>query len=69
MGQMFKSLQVLPSAEVVMKSASDFSTGYVGQAGQKAREIMTASIGKVLFIDEAYRLVSDAFLLQVPMVF
>ena len=64
MGQMFKSLHVLPSADVVVRSASDFSTGYVGQAGQKAREIMTACLGKVLFIDEAYRLQSDAFLMQ-----
>lgn len=55
MGQMFKSLNILPSAEVVVRSASDFSTGYVGQAGKKAREIMTACIGRVLFIDEAYR--------------
>jgi hypothetical protein len=64
MGQMFKSLNVLPMDEVVVHSASDFSTGYVGQAGKKAREIMTACIGRVLFIDEAYRLQSDAFLLQ-----
>jgi hypothetical protein len=64
MGQMFHSLNVLPTAEVVLRSASDFSTGYVGQAGKKAREIMTASIGRVLFIDEAYRLQTDTFMLQ-----
>ncbi len=31
-------------------------TGYVGQAGQKTREMLTKARGKVLFIDEAYQL-------------
>lgn len=37
-------------------SASDFVTGYAGQAGIKTKEILTKARGKVLFIDEAYQL-------------
>ena len=34
MGLLFEALGVLPSAEVVQVSASDFVTGYVGQAAK-----------------------------------
>lgn len=61
---MFKSLGILQSDSVVSHSASSFSTGFVGQAGTRARDIVKSAIGKVLFIDEAYRLTSDQFLLQ-----
>jgi SpoVK/Ycf46/Vps4 family AAA+-type ATPase len=37
-------------------SASDLTTGFVGQAGQKTREMLTKARGKVLFVDEAYQL-------------
>jgi hypothetical protein len=53
---MFKSLGVLQSAEVDCKTVSDFSTT------QRTREIFTEALGRVLFIDEAYRFVSVFFL-------
>jgi len=53
---LFASLGVLPTCEVVERTASDFTTGFVGQSSLKTREIFSASLGKVLFIDEAYRL-------------
>lgn len=56
MGKMFHSLGVLAYPEVVAKSASDLSPGYVGQTGKATRQIMEQALGKVLFIDEAYRL-------------
>jgi hypothetical protein len=56
MGELFHRLGVLGSAEVVEVSASEFSTGYVGQSAGKAREIFQRARGKVLFVDEAYRL-------------
>ena len=56
MGQLFAALGVLPSAEVVQVSASEFSTGYVGQAAARTRDIFDSARGAVLFIDEAYRL-------------
>jgi SpoVK/Ycf46/Vps4 family AAA+-type ATPase len=56
MGRMFKSLGILPTADVVETSASDFVTGYVNQSGIKTAKIMEDAKGKVLFIDEAYQL-------------
>ncbi|MEW5300661.1 MAG: hypothetical protein WDW36_003575 [Sanguina aurantia] len=55
-GQLFKSLRLLASDEVVECSAKDFTTGYVGQASGKTREMFDQGVGKVLFIDEAYML-------------
>jgi replication-associated recombination protein RarA len=56
MGELFHRFGLLGSAEVVEVSASEFSTGYVGQSAGKAREIFQRTRGKVLFVDEAYRL-------------
>ncbi|KAJ8614533.1 hypothetical protein CTAYLR_000826 [Chrysophaeum taylorii] len=56
MGLLFESLGVLPSSEVYQCSASDFSTGFVGQAARKTREEFEKARGAVLFVDEAYRL-------------
>jgi hypothetical protein len=56
MGQMFYSLGLLPSAKVIEKSASDMASDYAGQAGKVTLDVLTKARGKVLFIDEAYRL-------------
>jgi Holliday junction resolvasome RuvABC ATP-dependent DNA helicase subunit len=60
MGKMFRNLGLIPCDEVVEVSASDLITGFVGQAGQKTREMLTKARGKVLFIDEAYQLKPSA---------
>ena len=56
MGKMFKALGILPDDTVYEVAASDLSTGYSGQAGQKTRAELQKSKGGVLFIDEAYQL-------------
>ena len=56
MGKLLTSLNLLGRNDVVECSASDFVTGYVGQAGSKTREMFRSALGGVLFIDEAYRL-------------
>jgi AAA+ superfamily predicted ATPase len=56
MGQILTSLNLLGRTDVVECSASDFITGYLGQAGEKTRELFKSALGGVLFIDEAYRL-------------
>jgi SpoVK/Ycf46/Vps4 family AAA+-type ATPase len=56
MGKMFKALGILPDDTVYEIAASDLSTGYSGQAGQKTRAELQKSRGGVLFIDEAYQL-------------
>jgi len=56
MGMLFESLGVLPSEDVIQVSASQFSTGFVGQTAANTRDIFDSARGAVLFIDEAYRL-------------
>lgn len=40
-------------------SREDFVAGYLGQSALKTEKLLNESIGKVLFIDEAYSLVTD----------
>lgn len=56
MGIMFEALGLLPGCKMKEIKASDLLTGYVGQAGQKTRELLREARGGVLFIDEAYQL-------------
>ncbi|KAH8178503.1 hypothetical protein LIA77_00022 [Sarocladium implicatum] len=46
----------LASADVLDCSASDIIGPYVGQTGPKVRQMLDKALGKVLLIDEAYRL-------------
>lgn len=46
----------LASSEVVECSASDLVGQYVGQTGPKTKQLFEKALGRVLFIDEAYRL-------------
>lgn len=46
----------LSTAEVIECSATDLIGQYVGQTGPKVQEQLDKALGKVLFIDEAYRL-------------
>ncbi len=57
-GTLFASLGLLSDGEVVACSASDFVTGFANQSGGKTREVFERALGRVLFIDEAYRCVS-----------
>lgn len=56
MGKMFHALGLLPADDLFEAKASDLVTGYTGQAGKCTREVLTKSLGGVLFIDEAYQL-------------
>lgn len=46
----------LGTAEVVECSATDLIGQYIGQTGPKVQQQFDKALGKVLFIDEAYRL-------------
>lgn len=50
-----------PTAESVVKivSREDFVGGFLGQTALKTEKLLQESLGKVLFIDEAYSLVND----------
>lgn len=61
MGQVFFDMGFLSAVEVVECSASDLIGSYVGQTGPKTRAQLEKALGKVLFVDEAYRLAEGHF--------
>jgi len=60
-GKVFYDMGFLATTEVVDCSASDLIGQYVGQTGLKVRQMLDKALGKVLFIDEAYRLCDGHF--------
>ncbi|KAJ5150850.1 uncharacterized protein N7482_010102 [Penicillium canariense] len=56
MGQVYYDMGLLASNEVVETSATDLIGQYIGQTGPKTQKLLEGALGKVLFIDEAYRL-------------
>ncbi|KAK6331219.1 hypothetical protein TWF696_003278 [Orbilia brochopaga] len=61
MGQIFYNMGFLASNEVVECSASDLTAEFLGQTAQKTRKKLESALGKVLFIDEAYRLLDNQY--------
>ncbi|KAF2127934.1 P-loop containing nucleoside triphosphate hydrolase protein [Dothidotthia symphoricarpi CBS 119687] len=61
MGKIFYDMGLLSQAKVVECSATDLIGQYVGQTGPKVQKLLEKALGKVLFIDEAYRLAEGAF--------
>jgi SpoVK/Ycf46/Vps4 family AAA+-type ATPase len=55
-GQIFYDMGFLAEPELIECSVSHLISGYVGQTGQKIVRLFERALGKVLFIDEAYRL-------------
>ncbi|TAQ87322.1 hypothetical protein B7494_g4359 [Chlorociboria aeruginascens] len=56
MAQVYYDMGFLAEPEVIDCSASDLVGKYVGHSGPKTRKVFERALGKVLFIDEAYRL-------------
>lgn len=61
MGQVFYDMGFLSAVEVIECSASDLIGQFVGQTGPKTRAQLDKALGKVLFVDEAYRLSEGNF--------
>jgi len=61
MGKLFYSMGFLSTAEVIECSAIDLIGQFVGQTAPKTRKKLNEGIGKVLFIDEAWRLAGGTF--------
>ncbi|KAK2742940.1 hypothetical protein FQN57_005070 [Myotisia sp. PD_48] len=60
-GKVYYDLGFLSQAEVVECSATDLIGQYVGQTGPKTIQQLERGLGKVLFVDEAYRLCQGPF--------
>ena len=58
MAKVFKSLGILEKGHLVETDRSGLVAKYVGQTAGKTNEIIDSALGGVLFIDEAYTLVS-----------
>jgi len=61
MGQVYYDMGFLSTAEVHECSATDLVAGFVGQTGPKTIKLLEKALGRVLFIDEAYRLGEGQF--------
>ena len=61
MGKVFYDMEFLAKADVVECSATKLIGSYVGHTGPKVQKVLENALGRVLFIDEAYRLTGDAF--------
>lgn len=57
MGELFYHMDLLATPEVIECSATDLVGEYLGHNGPKILAIFDRAVGKVLFIDEAHRLV------------
>ncbi|KAK4175047.1 putative AAA family ATPase [Triangularia setosa] len=61
MGKVFYDMGFLSTDEVVECSATDLIGQFVGQTGPKVQQLLDKALGKVLFVDEAYRLAEGHF--------
>lgn len=61
MGKVFYDMGFMASAEVIECSSTELVGQYVGQTGPKTQKLLEKALGKVLFIDEAYRLADGQF--------
>lgn len=61
MGKIYYDMGFLATAEVLETSATDMVGEYTGHTGPKTQKLLEKALGKVLFIDEAYRLAEGHF--------
>jgi AAA+ superfamily predicted ATPase len=63
-GNLYYQMGLLATNEVIEASAKDMIAGYIGQTAIKTRSLLKSALGKVLFIDEAYRLTGNKLTLD-----
>lgn len=60
-GRIYYQMGLLASDEVIESSASNLVASYVGQTGPKTKHQLEKALGRVILIDEAYRLMDSSF--------
>ncbi|MEI2357710.1 AAA family ATPase [Mesobacillus zeae] len=58
--ELLKDCGILKRGHLIIGSRADFVAGYVGQTAGKTRKKIREALGGVLFIDEAYSLLSES---------
>ncbi|MCI4679397.1 AAA family ATPase [Rhodoblastus acidophilus] len=58
-GDIYRGLGVLKRGHLVETEAKDLIAGYIGQTADKVDKVCQSALDGILFIDEAYSLVSD----------
>ena len=58
--KLYNQLGLLPTDNVVEVDRAGLIAGYVGQTAAKVQEVINKALGGVLFIDEAYSLISES---------
>ncbi|QDS76969.1 hypothetical protein FKW77_005516 [Venturia effusa] len=61
MGKVFYDMGFLAKAEVVECSATELIGEFVGQTGPKVQKVLENALGRVLSVDEAYRLADGPY--------
>ncbi|KAI1173786.1 P-loop containing nucleoside triphosphate hydrolase protein [Nemania sp. FL0916] len=61
MGELFYDMGFLASKDVIECSATDLIGEYVGHTGPKTKRLFDTALGRVLLIDEAYKLAEGPF--------
>lgn len=61
MGKVYYDMGLLSSAEVIESSATDLVGEFIGHTGPKTQDLLEKALGKVLLVDEAYRLAEGQF--------
>lgn len=56
LAQIYRSLEILSRGHLMETDRAGLVAGYVGQTAIKVKEVVTKSLGGILFIDEAYAL-------------
>ncbi len=59
-GRIYKTLGILEKGHMIETDRSGMVAGYMGQTAEKVTEVVKSAMGGILFIDEAYSLVSDS---------
>jgi SpoVK/Ycf46/Vps4 family AAA+-type ATPase len=61
MGAVFYEMGFLATKDIVERSATDLIGDYVGHTGPKTKRLFETALGRVLFIDEVYKLAEGPY--------